>query len=444
MLEPLSHEKNVRGESEKRIIDIDPENPFRKGLEYTPPARGTWTIAHTPMMIPDSIEIFVCPEGCLRGVVLSVAEFDGMDRFAMITVKEKNLYDGHMEDLFINGVTHILENRKKPKVVFLFSSCIHHFLSTDIDLIHNKLSERFPEIKFIPADMNCIMRNSKINHEVANNRQLYKAIPNNLKKKEKQINIIGNYFSIKKDSELIDMLKGNGYSILELPNIKSFNDYEKMGESSLNIYTMPLGYEAVCDLEKRLNQPFIYSPYAFDYEEIRKSVTCVAKFTNSPLPNLDLLEKEADFALEYALEKLKTTEIQIDATATPRPFELGALLLKKGFNVTVIYADNVSKEEIKSFNWLQKNHPNLKVRSIVNFRGRLNPRDEASKVDHLVAIGQKAAYFSGTDHFVNLIFNSGLHGFKGIIELSDLIVDAYENAKPMKEIIQIKAWGCKT
>ena len=35
--------------------------PYKPGLEYTPPARGTWTIAHTPLLVPESVEVYVCP-----------------------------------------------------------------------------------------------------------------------------------------------------------------------------------------------------------------------------------------------------------------------------------------------------------------------------------------------------------------------------------------------
>ena len=48
--------------------------PFAQGLEYCSPARGTWNIAHTGMLIPEAHEIFVCAAGCLRGVVLTAAE----------------------------------------------------------------------------------------------------------------------------------------------------------------------------------------------------------------------------------------------------------------------------------------------------------------------------------------------------------------------------------
>ena len=40
--------------------------PFRSGLEYASPARGTWNIVHTGMLIPEAHEIFVCGAGCLQ------------------------------------------------------------------------------------------------------------------------------------------------------------------------------------------------------------------------------------------------------------------------------------------------------------------------------------------------------------------------------------------
>ena len=48
--------------------------PFESGLEYNPPTRGVWNIVHTGMLIPESRQIFVCAQGCLRGVILTAAE----------------------------------------------------------------------------------------------------------------------------------------------------------------------------------------------------------------------------------------------------------------------------------------------------------------------------------------------------------------------------------
>ena len=63
-----------------RIADASFPAPFRSGLEYSSPARGTWNIVHTGMLIPEAHEIFVCAAGCLRGVILTAAEMGLTDR----------------------------------------------------------------------------------------------------------------------------------------------------------------------------------------------------------------------------------------------------------------------------------------------------------------------------------------------------------------------------
>ena len=67
--------------------------PFESGLEYNPPTRGVWNIVHTGMLIPESRQIFACAQGCLRGVILTAAEMNAMDRMSWVTVSEQDLYD---------------------------------------------------------------------------------------------------------------------------------------------------------------------------------------------------------------------------------------------------------------------------------------------------------------------------------------------------------------
>lgn len=432
-----------RGKSEIRFGDLTTDAPFRAGVEYTPPARGTWTIAHTPMLVPDSLEIYVCPEGCLRGVVLSAAEFDGLDRFAMITVKENNLYDNHMEDLFIDGTTDILERRDSlPKVVFLFASCIHHMLATDMNYVYRTLRARFPDVKFVEANMDCTMRKSRIFYEEAVNRQLY--VPLDPRPMDSSsVSVIGNYFPLFPGSEVCTMLQDAGLTLRDINTVKNYEEYQELACSSLYFYDHPMARVATETLAERLGGKSLYVPYCWDYSAIDQELKDLATAASVPLPDLDSLREEAEKSLAELREKIGDTEIQIDASATPRPLELAKLLLSHGFRVTAVYADAISGEEANTRDWLKENAPDLKFRSIVNFRGRVNPRDEAEKAGgNLLAIGQKAAYFTGTRHFVNIIYQSGLLGYRGISELCRLMADAMDNEKVTEEFIQFKAWGC--
>ena len=62
---------------------------------------------------------------------------------------------------------------------------------------------------------------------------------------------------------------------------------------------------------------------------------------------------------------------------------------------------------------------------------------------NILAIGQKAAYFTGTKYFVNLVENGGLYGFRGIIRLAKEMTEGALHPRQPREMISEKALGCK-
>ena len=153
-------EKNIEIPSVKIGASAFPA-PFYSGLEYSSPARGTWNIVHTGMLIPEAHEIFVCAASCLRGVVLTAYEMCAENRFSTVAVEEKNLIEGNMEDLIIDGVSHIIDTLpKRPPCVLVYTSCVHHFCGCDLDMVYTRLRQSYPDIDFTDCYMNPIMRKS--------------------------------------------------------------------------------------------------------------------------------------------------------------------------------------------------------------------------------------------------------------------------------------------
>ena len=96
-------------------------SPFASGLEYSAPARGTWNIVHTGMLIPGAHQVFVCAQGCLRGVVLTAAEMGAAERFSTVAIREHDVLDGDMEDLIVEGVSDILNKLPElPPAVLVY------------------------------------------------------------------------------------------------------------------------------------------------------------------------------------------------------------------------------------------------------------------------------------------------------------------------------------
>ena len=431
--------------AERRIGDVEGTSLFKAGIEYTPPARGTWTIAHTPMLVPGAHEVYVCPGNCLRGVVLSAAEGGFTDRFSTVEVHEENLYDSSMEDLLVEGVTDCLSRLDtRPSCVFVTSSCIHELMALDFGHLMDELRRRFPDIDFVESFMNCTMRKSKISYEDVQWRQNYAAL-RKVPKDPRSVNTIGSYFPLDPGSEVASMLASGGYRLRDLCRVRTYDEYQAMATSWLNLYHWPVAAEAARDLRDRLGQESLYLPYTWDAAEIRSSLAALAETCELALPDLDDLERQADEALSRARDELGSAELRLDAASTPRPFGLARLLLEHGFEVTEVYSDAVMAGDERAFSWVREHRPDLLVSAMVDFRLRLRDRDADGRArargEKFIAVGQKAAYFTGTDHFVNMIANDGLLGFSGISRLADLLVDASRTERDARTVIQVKARG---
>ena len=95
---------------------------FPAGLEFNPPAHGTWNIVHIGMLVPEAHQIYVCAVNCMRGVVLTAAEMGAEDRFSCVTLKEEDITRGTVEQVTLDGIRDVLRKLealgKYPNVRF--------------------------------------------------------------------------------------------------------------------------------------------------------------------------------------------------------------------------------------------------------------------------------------------------------------------------------------
>ena len=421
------------------IKDASFPSPFVSGLEFSAPARGTWNIVHTGMLIPESHQIFVCAQGCLRGVVLTAAELGMSERFSTIAVRENNVIGGNNEELIIEGVTDIINKLpKRPRAILVYTSCVHHFLGVDLSICYQTLRERFPDIKFTDCYMNPIMRKSGLTPDARMRQRLYSL----LEKKEHDCNlisIVGNDLPLDDKSELRDFLKDNNKKLIEIQNCNTFDEYLHLADASVCITTFPSAVAAGKYLHKDHGQIHLHLPFSFDCDEITENYKELCNNLNIELPSFDTRKKSCDEALRSAYDVIKNTPIAIDYTAFTRPLSLAKLLLDNGFNVIKIYADSFTFEEENDFRYLKENYPDLLLYPTVHSCMRVEPRKSEGKI---LAIGQKAAYFTGTDYFVNIVENGGYYGFSAIENICKDLIEAFNSPKDTKKLIQIKGMGC--
>lgn len=427
--------------------------PFPLGLEFNSPAHGNWNIVHTGMAVPEAIQIYVCADNCMRGVVLTAAEMNAADRFSFVTIEEENLLNGNLEDITIEGVTDVLNKLpQKPKAVLLFTVCLHHFLGCDLDSVYRELEECFPDIAFMRCFMDPIMQK----HGLTPDQKLRKAMFDFIETENKNTNAVtflGHDFALEESSDLKRILKMRGKILKELPTCKTWKEYQELGECGFFISCYPPGKYGTEKQAERLGKSALYLPSSFDYDEICRELHDFAnvlgqidgetkKITSE---EMDVFCHEEIRLCEESLEQLHdiigNIPIAIDYMAHPRPLGLAKLLLTHGFYVKEIYLDSISQEEKTEFLWLQENNPELLLKATIQTKMRVLPRASEEKI---LAVGQKAAWFTGSRNFVNIVQGAGLWGFDGIRRMTELMRDAFLEEKDTEDLIVRKGWGCES
>ena len=151
--------------------------------------------------------------------------------------------------------------------------------------------------------------------------------------------------------------------------------------------------------------------------------------------------KRQERALAEALSEIGDMPVAIDCTFHPRPLGLARLLISHGFSVKTVYLDGISPEEKDDFEWLKVQAPELLLSATIQVKMRVLPRQGDREV---LAIGQKAAWFTGSRHFVNMVQGGGLYGFDGIRRLAGLMTEALHEEKDTEDLVIRKGWGCES
>ena len=435
-----------------RIKDASYPAPFHPGLEFNSPVHGNWNIVHTGMLMPETIQIYVCADNCMRGVVLTAAEMNAADRFSYVIIEEDDLLNGNLEDITIEGVTDVLKKlERKPKAVLLFTVCLHHFLGCDLKMVYEELDRRFPEIAFVRCYMDPIMQKTGLTPD----QKLRKAMYDPLKAQKADphiVTLLGHNFPLDETSDIKRFLKKCGCELREITTCDTWDKYEKLGEANIFLSIYPTAKYGAQTLAKRLGREHIYMPASFDYEEIKQQMEQLAKKVISECVKIekDIWNREAWYEKEIAACEasiaqahgtIGDTPIVIDYLMHPRPLGLAKYLLEHGFCVEAVYLDGVSPEEEQEFYWLSKHAPKLELRATIQPKMRVLPRNHEGK---MLALGQKAAWFTQNPYFVNVVEGAGWYGFDGIRKMAELMIRAYKEEKEVEDLVVRKGWGCES
>ena len=426
------------------LAELDFPNPFYEGLQYNAPARGVWNIVHTGMLIPDSHQVYVCAQGCLRGVILTAAEMNSMERMSWVALRESDMWNGEMEKRVIEGTAHIVDQlNPKPRCVLIYLSCMHMFEGCDFQMITDELSEMYPDIDFVECYMIPTMRKT-MSPDAMMKISLYENVKQ-LKIDDGFVGIIGNNLPMDPESDLVSLIKLSGRKVWDITDCNNYEDYLTLGSAGWLVSFLSVTDNAAKQLSGRLDRKWIKTLLRFDSKKLDESLILLGEELGLGKEQveefIETRKTKAIDALKEAASVIGDTEIAIDYTAYPYIIELAEVLLENGFNVTRLYADNFPADESDAFERLRSDERFKHIK--IYPTNEPSMRFAASKCDTL-AIGQKAAYFTQSPYFVDIVEGGGTFGYQSLEKLAGLMIEAYQNSKDIESVIGHKGWGCES
>lgn len=425
---PTSSEDRIR------IADAQFPKPFEGGLEFNAPAHGTWNIVHIGFKIPRAHQIYICADNCMRGVVMTAAEMGELGRFSSVILEEDDMvFAGRLEESTIEGVTDVLNSLPEvPPVVIVFPVCVHKFMGCDINFIYDELAKRFPDVKFVRGFMDPVMQKRGTTPDQRLRKAMFDIIPDG--EKDGSVTVMGCDMPLAKDNDIRKLLEAQGVTVRDEASCAALEDYYDLGKCSSVICSYPAGVLGTTAFCSRIGRPMVYMPFTFSYDAIDDALGQIGVV---PVFNGRVSCDRAASALKTLLGD---NEIALDYTAVPRPLSLARFLIEKGFNLKRIYLDAIDPDEKEDFDWLAANVPDLMLCATMHVKGRRPVRAQGD--EKVLAIGQKAAWFEGTEYFVNIIEGGGLYGYAGIKAFLKLMEDAFIEPKDTEDIIPRKGLGC--
>ena len=335
--------------------------PFSMEPEFVAPVHGTWNIVHTGMLLPEAQQIYVCAINCMRGVALTAAEMNASERFSYVLLEEKDLLQGTVEQVTIEGVADVIRRLpKRPPAVMLYTVCLHHFLGSDLSYIYRTLEQAFPDIFFARCYMDPIMRKNGLTPDQKTRNSIYTALQPR-PARPGTVTVLGGDFALDQTCDLASMLARHGGSLRQIQDCDSFAEYLTLAEGALFVSTYPSGKYGAEQAAKRLGRPHLYLPACFGYGEITAQLRAFAEALGLPAEDMAGKIAACEAALSQAKAVVAETPVSIDYTFHPRPLGLARLLLEHGFRVETVYLDAISAEEQADLPYLSRPSSRAKV-----------------------------------------------------------------------------------
>ncbi len=305
-------------------------------LAFNSPGALGFGVKRAGLAIPGSVMLLVAPGCCGRNTMMLDSIEGYGDRFFYLLQDETDIVTGRHLNRILQAVKEVVEAcDTRPTAVMICITCVDALLGTDMERVCKKASE-FAGVPVLPCYMYALTREGRMPPMTAVRKTVY-ALLKKRERKNKVVNLLGEFAPYDDGSELYDILKSIGIeTVHEISRCKTFEEYLSMAEANFNIVLNPEARLAAEDFKKRLGIPSLELTRCYQIDKIQKQYRLLGSALGAQIDDAEYYDEAMDAVEDFAARH-PDTAFAVGEWIDADPFELSLALLRYGHRVTEIY-----------------------------------------------------------------------------------------------------------
>ena len=392
---------------------------------------------HTVLHIPESHTLYVGPLSCTRRHDIHARQYGDRDDVSFLFIDQEDVISGRYEDLMVQSIGQLLDVlESSPRIIFLAVFCIDDFLGTDEDALVERLTERYPECQFAIEHIDPVSINERQSmgaKKLVGQYRFIKPVPT--EEHDRGINLMGVFVPFNQKCEMFQLLEAWGVGPLRaLYDCKTYEDYQAMGKSCLNLVFRTMQTGVADYLEDHLEIPYyVFAPsydaraVAMGYKNIAQMLGCEAD-----AGYLDAQISSCEKDAQDTVRLLDGMPVAIDCEFSLMTFAATKALISYGFNVRHIFRSNHSfKLDAEAEEYVFSCCPQVRVERVARdfSAATASASSEPGGKAEILALGVDCARILNARYVVDIWHDEGYFGFEGIHDLMALIRETIRQDK---------------
>lgn len=323
--------------------------------------RGMGGLSRTAKFIPESIHFLVSPLACQRHCDFDLKMNGYTEGIYSLFLTEHEIVGGKVVDVLEKEIRRLLPTLSPtPKVITITVTCVDGLIRSDYAGLERMLKEEYG-IRFGVVEMFPILAESKVKHTDKFPHMVYGQIQTDPEKgKKKLINLLGKIDPVDVNTDFYTVLAEAGYEVREIRQCKTLDDFDEMGEASLNVVLSDFHLYAAKMMEKKYNIPYFFWNQHMNFETIRSNYEKLEQLLGCKLnyeSHYQTAKMKAEEVKKLAEGKSFAVGFRLDYIPVKAACDLAAI----GLNIASVFVDTITKADLSYYEWLKSNSPDTKI-----------------------------------------------------------------------------------